>query len=64
MNKYRTFHTAQNLLGAALLLSLLSTAAVVGLEGLANLLAVCENQCQHFFDSLCDVQPHRTVFPH
>jgi len=63
MKKSNTYLASHNLLGALLLLSVLSTVTNTPFEGFADLLAACKNQWQAFADSLSTMQPHRTVFP-
>ena len=63
MKKPTTFHASHSLLGALLLLSVLSTATDAPFEGLADLLAACKSQWQAFAESLSLMQPHRTAFP-
>ncbi len=63
MKKPTTFHASHSLLGALLLLSVLSTATNASFEGLTDLLAACKTQWQAFADSLSTMQPRRTVFP-
>lgn len=63
MKKPTIFYSSHGLLGALLLLSILSTATNAPFEGLTDLLAACKNQWQAFTDSLSAMHPHRTVFP-
>lgn len=63
MKKPSTFQASNSLLGTALLLSLLGTAMISGLDGFAELYAVCKSLWHNFSKSLSMIQPHRTVFP-